>query len=188
MTMNNGSQKTKSEDFKEWKVLANIFMVSLLLSFSLFYMNDGEAFKESNKKLIVLLETGSATFAIIAFTLERFKLTEKLCSPVRWALNIATLAFFLITVPHLFVSSVNDTPPNSTASYLIIFFSFLVLGVIIFYAISLFIERPGVGVFLGSLVITAIIFLIIIFSENLGVTQKIINASQWLLEALGLSF
>lgn len=188
MTMNNGSQERKSEDLKEFKVIANIIMVSLLLSFSLFYMNDGEAFKKSNKELIILLETGSATFAIIAFTLDRFKLTEKLCIPVRWALNMATLAFFLITVPHLFVSSINDAPPNSTASYLIILLSFLVLCAIIFYAISLFIEKPGILAFFGSLGLTAIIFSIVIFSERLGVTQKRSDASQWVLEVLGLSF
>lgn len=189
--MQNGSKKTPHKEGKrygEYPMLATMFMASLLLSFSILYMSDSKSFKESNKQLILIIETGSATLAIIAFTLDRFKLTDKFPAFIKWLLNMATLAFFLVTVPHLFASSIDDASPDLTTPWIMITFSLLVLVSIIFYAISLFTEKPGTISFISSLIITALIFTLLHFMTMAGITQKLIISSQWLVEMMGLGF
>jgi len=191
MNMQNGSKKTPHKEEKlygEYPMLATIFMASLLLSFSILYMSDSKPFKESNKQLILIIETGSATLAIIAFTLDRFKLTDKFPAFIKWLLNMATLAFFLVTVPHLFASSIDDAYPETTTPWIMVAFSFLVLVSIVFYAISLFTEKPGAISFVSSLIMTALVFSLIHFMTMAGITQKLIILSQGLLEIMGLGF
>lgn len=90
---------------QEYGPLLAAFIFLLIVAFSILYSLNSTPFNEANESIIVCLEIFSATFAFIIFTLDRFGLLKNTPKEFRWLMNLITLAFFLITLPHLLADS-----------------------------------------------------------------------------------
>jgi len=115
----------------------SFFYVAVALYFSINYMIDTPGFRAKYATFISIIEVFAGLFAFLIFYLDRFSKLKKTPERIRTVINIITLTFVLLTLPHLYVATTSDAFANASVGIVVYVACFIMFFLASLYALKL---------------------------------------------------